>query len=404
MKETTSRNGGVGVQNEGGKGDESLSDYRKEIDEINRAILSLHEQRLEVVKKVSAYKQREGLPILQPTREEEVIREMCRSTLPEYAGGTKVLFETLMSISREFQYTEHYRDTELYERISSYHTGIPGKGMKTHEGAKLRIACQGVPGSYSTSGANEMFPGETIDYYQEFGDVFDAVQEGKAEIGVLPIENSFSGSVLPVYDLMKKHSFYIYRCQKVRVNHCLLGIPGANPEQLRTVYSHDQGLSQCSAYLREHSLEGKAYSNTAAAAKFVGERRDASVGAIASKECGQLYGLEVLAEGVQNREENYTRFIAITKDFYLPEQANKVSICLSTAHSEGSLHNLLTRFATSGLNLTKIESRPIENVNFAFLFFLEFEGNIQNENVTKLMCQLSEELDSFAFLGNYREE
>ncbi len=402
-------NGATGngtTKNEGAQKDESLSDYRKEIDEINRAILSLHEQRLEVVKKVSAYKQRNALPILQPDREKAVIGEMCQATRPEYAGGTKVLFETLMSISREFQYTEHYRDTEMYGLISSHHKGTPGSGKGSEKGSEhgLRIACQGVPGSYSSSGAKEMFPGEVIDYYREFGDVFDAVQEGKADIGVLPIENSFSGSVLPVYDLMKKHSFYIYRCQKVRVNHCLLGVPGAKPEQLRTVYSHDQGLSQCSAFLREYSLEGKGYSNTAAAAKFVGERKDPTVGAIASKECGQLYGLEILAEGVQNREENYTRFIAITKDFYLPEQANKVSICLSAAHSEGSLHNLLTRFATSGLNLTKIESRPIENVNFAFLFFLEFEGNIQNENVTKLMCQLSEELDSFAFLGNYREE
>ena len=376
-----------------------LDQYRKELDEINLDLLHLLEKRMEVVEKVAAYKLQHNLPILQQGREDEILHRMCAESKEENHPAVREFFSMLMRISREYQYDSRYQNTDLYHLL---HNAALKKNPLP---ASPKMICQGVLGSYSHQCAKEMFSAGSISFCKNFSDVFDAISEGQADVGILPIENSSSGSILPVFDLMRKNRFYIYKSHKIKINHCLLGLPGSKLPDITQVYSHEQGIWQCSDFLEEHSaIRSATYSNTAAAAKFIKEKNDPHCGAIASKLCSSLYGLEVIEEGIQNISENYTRFIAITKEFCVPENANKISLFLNLPNRQGSLSEVLSRFAMNGLNLTKLESRPLGDGNFSFLFFLDFEGNIANPSVEKLLCRLSEELDLFTFLGNYQED
>lgn len=375
-----------------------LNQYRKELDEINLDLLHALEKRMDVVEKVSKYKQQHNMPILQQNREDEILQNMCAQAKKENIPAVREFFSMLMRISREYQYDSCYQNSKLFNVIQTAKQKISSLPCSP------QIMCQGVPGSYSHQCAQEMFSDGTIQFCKNFADVFDAISGGGVDVGVLPIENSSSGSILPVFDLMRKNHFYIYQSHKIKINHCLLGLPGARLSDITQVFSHEQGIWQCSDFLEKHaSIHSASYSNTAAAAKFVKEKNDPSCGAIASKLCSNLYGLEVLEEGIQNISENYTRFIAITREFYVPEKANKISLFLTLPNRQGSLSEVLSRFAMNGLNLTKLESRPLGDGDFSFLFFLEFEGKVSNPSVEKLLCRLSEELDLFTFLGNYTE-
>lgn len=375
-----------------------LIEYRKELDRINQDILSLHEQRLEVVRKVADYKIKNHLPVFHADREQEIIEKMCQLAPKEDAGGIKLLFNTLMRISRENQYQKLYQDSDFFRKLQ--------KMKKENEkiSSSPIIACQGVQGSYSSRCAKELFGHNSIHYYNQFSDVFEAVESKKADVGILPIENSYAGSILPVFDLMKQHEFYIYQSHKVRIQHCLLGLPHASITDITDVYSHEQGILQTSDFLKKHPfIIPHTYSNTAAAAQYVRDCGDISKAAIASKDCCELYGLSPMVENIQDMKENYTRFIVITKNFIMNPKANKISVFLTLPNQTGSLHNILSRFAICDLNLTKLESRPMDS-KFSYLFFMEFEGNIFHENVEKLLCQLHEELDQFTFLGNYYDD
>ncbi len=376
-----------------------LEQYRKELDDINIKLLHLLENRMEVVEKVAEYKRLHQMPILQQSREDAILQTMCAQTKEEYVPAVREFFSMLMRISREYQYDSHYQNTQLFRLLQT------AKASKHVLPDIPKIVCQGVPGSYSHQCAKEMFPEGQIQFCKNFSDVFDIISASQADIGILPIENSSSGSILSVFDLMRKNQFYIYQSHKIKINHCLLGLLGAKLSDITQVYSHEQGIWQCSDFLESHpKIHSATYSNTAAAAKFVREKNDPTFGAIASKLCSSLYGLEVLEEGIQNISENYTRFIAITKQFVVPKDANKISLFLTLPNKQGSLSEVLSRFAMNGLNLTKLESRPLGDGNFSFLFFLEFEGNVSNPSVEKLLCRLSEELELFTFLGNYKED
>lgn len=270
--------------------------------------------------------------------------------------------------------------------------------------AHAQVACQGVEGAYSHQAADKLFARPKITFCPQFEDVFRAVEQGEVAYGILPIENSTAGSVVPVYDLMRRYNFYIVKETKVAVQHCLLAGAGATADSIRDVYSHPQALNQCQEYFTAHPQYCcHEYSNTAAAAQYVAQQKDVSLASVSSMKCAQLYGLQVIQQDIQDILHNTTRFICISKQPGFSAQANKISICLTLPHQSGSLYHLLHKIAINKLNLTKLESRPWPERTFEFLFYLDMEGNVRDPQVQWLLNEFHNQLGYFKFLGNYDE-
>ncbi len=265
------------------------------------------------------------------------------------------------------------------------------------------VACQGVRGAYSGIAAEKLFELADITYFKSFEGVFQAVDKNLCRYGVLPIENSTTGSILQVYDLMQKYRFSIVGSVRVQAKHAIVAKRGARLEDIKTVVSHEQGILQCAEFIKGLGAETKVMENTAVAAKFVAECDDESVAAICSPECAAIYGLGVLKTNVQDEGNNYTRFICISKKLEIYKGANKISVMVNTAHTPGSLNRVLNRFAALNLNMTKLESRPIRNSDFEFLFYFDFEGDISEPSVQNLIADLENGTDQFVFLGSYKE-
>lgn len=374
----------------------TLQEVRKEIDRLDDQLLELFARRMDCAKQVADIKRREGLPVLNPQREAEILQDV-KEKGGEYGGAAQILFATLMDVSRALQHDALGGGDALRELVGA----APKELTVTKES---RVACPGVPGSYSNAAAGRVFPGSPLDFYVTFDDVAQAVAQGRADYGILPVENSSAGSVTDVFDLLLRHRFYIVGATDVGIRHCLAAKKGARLEEIRQAYSHPQGLAQCTAFLSEHHLETKEYSNTAAAAEMVSKQERLDIAAVCSAEAAGHFGLEILADGIQNIQNNCTRFVVISRAPCIPEDADKISLCFSLPHTTGSLYRTLARFSLHGLNLTKIESRPIPGKSFEYFFYLDFSGNIRAPEVLNLVCGLSDELPSFSFLGNYREE
>lgn len=269
---------------------------------------------------------------------------------------------------------------------------------------QAKVACQGVEGAYSHQAADQFFAQPDITFLDKFEDVFAAVERGTVEYGVLPIENSTAGSVTQVYDLMRKHNFYIIKATKVLVRHNLLTAAETSLEQVTDIYSHPQALSQCMGLQeRYHEIQFHEYSNTAAAAKFVAQQHDPHLAAIASAKCAELYHMYALQQDVQDVTGNATRFICISKTPGFSAKANKISLCLTVPHKPGALYHLLHKFALHSLNLCKLESRPYPGKKFEYLFYLDVEGKCSDFQVRWLLNDLNHQLGYFKFLGSYEE-
>ena len=252
----------------------------------------------------------------------------------------------------------------------------------------------------------KLFPDSEIDFYPDFSDVFEAVENGSADYGVLPIENSTAGDIRQTYDLLAKYNFYICKRTQIKINHCLAAKPGAD---IKTIYSHEQALKQCFGFLKEYPARQVPYANTALAAEMVANSDDNTIAAICSERCAELYGLETVKRDIADNPDNTTRFICISKRPEVTPDADIISICMSLPHTTGSLYRMLIRFALYGLNITKIESAPvpqakqdIKRETFDVVFYLDFEGNALDPEVVRLMTILEEEMKYFKFLGNYK--
>lgn len=374
-----------------------LEALRSKIDDINSQLLTLFEQRMELTEQVAIYKKENNLPIFQPDREQEILSRIIKQTeKEENRQATKVFFSVLMDISKCQQKRVVSETTEITQKIqSSLH--IPCKPART-------VACQGVPGAYSNLAAEQIFGQPNISYYQSFEDVFDAVENNRADYGILPIDNSSAGTVGEVYTLMRKHSFFICHSTKVKVEHCLCAKPGVPLEKITDVFTHIQALRQCSNFLSAHpALIQHEYSNTAAAAKYVAESKGFSA-AICSERSARLYGLQILKQNVQNTDENYTRFICFSKELRIPEENNRISIALSIPNYAGSLYKLLTKFAVADVNMSKIESKPMGTRNFDFIFYIDFSGSLTDPSILELLNDLAQEYEYFKFFGSYCEK
>ncbi len=271
--------------------------------------------------------------------------------------------------------------------------------------SRARVACQGVEGAFSHQAADQFFAEPEIRFYDQFEDVFRAVENRQVEYGVLPIENSTAGSVVQVYDLMRKHDFYIIKDTEVLVRHNLLTACETTMQQLTDVFSHAQALGQCQALQEQYpQIRFHEFSNTAAAAKFVAEQNDPHLAAIASAKCASLYGMYTLEPDVQDVTGNATRFICIRNTPGFSAEANRISLCLTVPHKPGALYHMLHKFALNNLNLCKLESRPYPERRFEYLFYLDVEGRCSEFQVRWLLNELNNELGYFKFLGSYNTQ
>ncbi len=375
-----------------------LSVLRDELNDIDKEILSLFEKRMNIATEVIKYKVENKKPIYDPEREKQVIENRVSLLQnPKFAPYAVTLFESLMDMSKAEQqaYLSTLKDSGEDVKKACAPRALPyEKGMV--------VAHQGVPGAYSEEALFSFFGSETSTLScPQFEDVFRAITEKRAVYGVLPVENSTTGTVAEVYDLLAKYGLFIVGEQYLHIEHYLLGLKGSTLSDIKEVYSHKQGLLQCAPYLKEHGFTPCEHSNTAKAASFVASNGDASKAAIASKAAGEKYGLQVLAYPISTKQDNYTRFIIVSNTPLESPASDKVSLAFTLSHESGSLYKALSHFSKRALNLTRIESRPIRDKNWEYLFYVDFEGNAGAKDVMDALSELSREAMDVKMFGNY---
>lgn len=386
---------------------DGLQGLRNEIDVIDKNMIELFEKRMNVALKVAEYKKKKSLPILNKGREQEVIRKNLKYLSDESLSKPLDDFlNNLMSISRKIQakeifeyntYSKEDKKSEIQYIVSNQATCEP----KT-EG--IKVGFQGVAGSFSEQALMEYF-GENISKsnLKEFEDVFKELKNNNIDYGVLPIDNSSTGAIAEVYDLLRKYGFFIVGEKIIKVNQNLMGIKGSKIEDIKEIYSHPQALQQSSDFLKVYSdIKCIPYRNTAASAEFIKKENNRVKAAIASKRAAEIYDLDIIKSNINFNKNNHTRFIIIGKNLELQEDYNKISIILSLPHKAGALYNILSVFSEYNLNMVKIESRPIIDKSFEYFFYIDLQGNLDNEIVKEAMVEIKSNSYDFKILGNYK--
>ncbi|MGI6018981.1 MAG: prephenate dehydratase [Marvinbryantia sp.] len=373
-----------------------LLELRDEIDVIDRELVELYERRMELCSQVAAYKIVNGKKVFDKEREQSKLAALKALTHNEFnRHGIAELFQQIMSMSRKLQY-QLLTQQGVVGRL-------PFTEVETIEKQNVRVVFQGVEGAYSQAAMKAYFGDQVNSFHVEkWRDALEAIQEGMADFAVLPIENSTAGFVSEIYDLLMKYDDYIVGEQIIRIEHKLLGLPGTNLNEVKTVYSHEQGLMQCEEYLDLHrSWTQTAVENTAVAAKKVAEGNDRTCVAIASELAGELFHLEILADDICSSDINATRFIIVSNQRIFCKEANKISICFELPHRSGTLYNIMSHFIYNNLNMSKIESRPMPGRNWEYRFFVDFEGNLNDSAVKNALRGITEEAANVKILGNY---
>ncbi len=373
-----------------------LKDLRKQIDEIDSSLVELYEKRMEVSSAIADYKIANGKKVYDREREIEKIKTVKGLAHSDFNRiGVEELFSQIMSMSRKLQYQK------LSEQGASLR--LPFIQIDSLTDSAKRVCYQGAEGAYSEEATIRFFGRDVNSFHVDtFRDAFGALEDGSADYAVLPIENSTAGIVSEVYDLLTEYENYIVGEQIIDIKHCLLGVPGAKLEDITTVYSHPQSLMQSARFLTEHAdIKQISMKNNAFAARKVAEDKDKTQAAIASRRAGEVYGLEIIKEAINQAESNSTRFIVVTNQKVFLKGAGKISLCLEIPHEAGSLYHIMSHFIYNGLNMTKIESRPIEDRNWEYRFFIDFDGNLEDSAVKNALRGLREEAKMMKILGNY---
>jgi len=376
-----------------------LQDLRKEIDVIDDELVALFGKRMDIAARIADYKKENNLPILVPAREREKLQDVADKAGPEMANYTRVLYSMLFELSRSYQSKRNSTLTDLYHKITDSIENTPKLFPQN-----AMVACQGVEGAYSQIACEKIFKAPFIMYFKSFEAVFSAIDKGLCQYGILPIENSTAGSVKKVYDLMIRHNFSIVRTFRMKVDHNLLVNKGTKLEDIKEIYSHEQALNQCTEFL--DGIKGVniiPVANTAIAAEMVAQSGRKDVAALSSRACAELYNLSCLKASVQDQGNNHTRFICISKNLEIYPGADKTSIMMILPHRPGSLYKVLARMYTLGINVTKLESRPLPDREFEFMFYFDLETSIYSEEFVQLMCELDELCEEFKYLGSYSE-
>ncbi len=367
----------------------NIDDLRNEIDKIDAELVALYEKRMGIVSQVAEYKRKNNISILNQSREEEVIKknlELVKNK--KLSPEIEEFFRAVMNISKEYQ-----------NKVLST---VPSQ----EEEKKLTVGFYGVAGSFSEQAAAEYF-GDKVDSkaINEFEDIFLDLKNGEIDYGVIPIENSSTGAISEVYDLLYKYDFYIVGEKYLKISQNLMGVKGAKLNDIKEVYSHPQGLEQSREFLKGYKhWKLVPYQSTAKCAELVKLKGDKTLAAIGSLKAAEIYGLEVLQHNVNSNATNTTRFVVIGKDMEKSEDCNKVSLVLSTIHKAGSLYHVLKPFAERDINLMKIESRPIKDKPWEYFFYVDFEGNLDDEKVKSSIESIKEKSHYFKILGNYRND
>ena len=378
---------------------EDLSDIRKEIDSIDTQIVELFKRRMSCADAVATYKRAHDLPVLDRSRERELLARRAAQVPEDMKVYTEVLFELLMEASRNRQGERLGTGGHTVEQIRDALAHSPELFPRD-----AYVACQGVEGAYQQIATDRIFRHANIGYFDTFDAVFRAVEENYADFGVLPIENSTAGSVNQVFDLMMRHNFHIVRTCRLKVDHNLLAKPGCGLGDIRHIYSHEQAINQCGEFLS--SLEGvtvHACENTAMASKMVAESERRDVAALASRACARIYGLDVLASSAQDQGNNYTRFACISKDLSIYPGADRSTFMLVVNHEPGALYKVLAKFYDLDINIIKLESRPIPDRDFEFMFYFDIDCPAASPEFFTLVRSLESTCEEFRYLGSYSE-
>lgn len=371
----------------------NLDEIRENIDSIDKQILELFTERMELCGQVAEYKAKNSMPVFQGGREKQILDNIAAQSPTHLVSASRLLFSQIMEISKCLQQEKLTNCEEIKTTALSL---------------KPKVACPGIRGSYTEEACCKVF-GENVraDYFDTFEQVFEAVSSGQADYGTVPLENSTAGGVDGTYELFGKYDIYICKRLSIPVNH-VLAAKSRDCVPARII-SHEQALHQCKGFITKKGYDTLTAPNTSIAARNVSQSEEKDIACICSEHCAQLYGLKILERDIADSNKNFTRFIVISKALQIEENADIISLCLSLPHVSGSLYKLLTRFYYCGLNLTKIESRPMPphikktagTENFEVIFYLDFEGKLSSPSVVKLLKSLESECGYYRFLGNY---
>ena len=379
---------------------EELKQYREQIDRIDRQLADLFQQRMGVVDRVGHYKLARKLPVLDAGREQEVLAAKGKLARDEgMAADLADLFKHIMAISRRRQRKLVKEDGREPGYISCKEAMAAARTPVSNPS----VAYQGVPGAYSEMACIRFFGPQVQSVGMErFEDVFEALKQGKADYAVLPIENSTSGAIRQVYDLMTQYKYYIVGETAVQVEHCLMAPKGATLDSITHVYSHEQGLFQSDRFLSAHpDWVQVPCADTAGAGRYVAETGDVTKAAICSERAAALYGLEILVRGTNHNTNNTTRFVVVSPVMELHKGADKISAVFSLPHEAGSLHRIMTVFAGNGLNLSRLESRPMPEHSWEYMFFVDFYGDLKVPEMDGILRELAQTAENFRVLGNF---
>ncbi len=377
-----------------------LQELRNKIDETDEQLFKLFVERMELVAKVGKYKAENNVAVLDRSREMSQITRI-KDLVPEKMHGAAFsLYDLLFTLSRNYQNELLRNHSPEYEKIQTAIKNTPPLFPPS-----ATVACQGTEGAYSEMACERLFRHPSTMYFKNFGGVFSAVENGLCDYGVVPLENSTAGSVNQIYDLMMQHNFHIVRSLRLKVDHNLLVLNGVKLSEIKEIITHEQAFAQCTKFTEKLGKEVKltVVENTAIAAKTVAESGRRDLAAIASRSCSNLYGLEKLHCDIQDQGNNYTRFICISKNLQIFPGADRTSIMMVTSHTPGALYKTLARFYSLGLNLIKLESRPMPTRDFQFMFYFDLESSIYSDEFASLMDGMKEVSEEFQYLGSYSE-
>ncbi len=376
-----------------------LSDYRKQIDQIDDELVKLFSRRMETAANIAQCKRDMGKPVMDAKREREKLLDLVDKCPDKFKDYTASLYSLIFELSRSYQNRILGTGSQLTEQIQSAIENTP-QLFPTN----ATVACQGVEGAYSQLACEKLFRLPGIFYFSNFDAVFSAIEKGLCQYGVIPLENSTAGSVNKVYDLMMRHNFRIVRSVRLKVDHNLLVKPGTKLSDIKEIYSHEQAINQCAGYLQKFSgVKIIPCENTAVAAKYVAQSEAGDVAALSSRSCMKLYGLECLESSVQDMGNNFTRFICISKNLEIYPGADRTSLMMVLPHTPGSLYKVLSRFYALGINLNKLESRPLPERNFEFMFYFDLDTSVYSPQFIQLMGEMETISEEFSYLGSYSE-
>lgn len=365
-----------------------LQALRSQINQLDETILQAFAERMAICRQVGVYKKENHMPVFQKDREDQVIRRIRDLAPPDMSQSAAALFAAIMDISKCYQ-----------QQVLADASWMP-PFRQVQSLTCSRAGCPGTKGSYSEAALRTLLPEAQVQFYPTFGDVCRGVSSGEIDFGILPIQNTTTGTVIPTYDLLHQQVGYIAATVNLEIRHCLAVRKGTDPAQLTTVCSHPQALQQCSGFLRTTGLKQLSYSNTATAAQFVAQSQ-LPYAAVCSPRCAAEYGLEILRRDIADAQENVTKFICFSKECLIPEHADTISIITELPNRPGSLSRMLNKFTANGLDLKKLESRPVADGSFDVRFYLDFSGNVLDPRVNALLADLAGSLSEFRFLGNH---